>query len=157
MSEDQLIKLLEKPLPISVDELCTEGFDFIIPSYQRGYRWTLKEVTRLILDVLSYNKDKDGKFYCLQPLVVRHKELNGQHIWRVIDGQQRLTTIFLLLNYLIKDGRKYTLEYERDNVLSRVLSQNSEIDPDENCEVYHLTAAMKSIDDFFKNMKYSLV
>lgn len=32
MSEEQLIKLLEKPLPISVNELCTEGFDFIIPS-----------------------------------------------------------------------------------------------------------------------------
>lgn len=53
MSEEQLIKLLEKPLPISVNELCTEGFDFIIPSYQRGYRWTRKEVIRLILDVLS--------------------------------------------------------------------------------------------------------
>lgn len=94
MSEDQLIKLLEKPLPISVDELCKQGFDFIIPSYQRGYRWTPKEVVRLILDVLSYNKDKDGNFYCLQPLVVRHKKFNGKHIWRVIDGQQRLTTIF---------------------------------------------------------------
>lgn len=80
MSEEQLIKLLEKPLPISVNELCTEGFDFIIPSYQRGYRWTRKEVIRLILDVLSYNQDKDGKFYCLQPLVVRHKEVNGQQI-----------------------------------------------------------------------------
>ena len=100
-----------------MNELCTEGFDFIIPSYQRGYRWTRKEVIRLILDVLSYNQDKDGKFYCLQPLVVRHKEVNGQHIWRVIDGQQRLTTIFLLLNYLIKDEKKYSLEYERDNVL----------------------------------------
>lgn len=151
MSEDQLINLLEKPLPIPVNQLCTEGFDFIIPSYQRGYRWTRKEVTRLILDVLYYNEDKDGKFYCLQPLVVRHKELHGEHIWRVIDGQQRLTTIFLLLNYLIKDGRKYTLEYERDNVLSRILSQNSEIDPDENCEVYHLTSAMRSIDEFFKD------
>lgn len=102
-----------------MNELCTEGFDFIIPSYQRGYRWTRKEVIRLISDVLSYNQDKDGKFYCLQPLVVRHKEVNGQHIWRVIDGQQRLTTIFLLLNYLIKDEKilfrireiMYYLEY----------------------------------------------
>lgn len=157
MSEEQLIKLLEKPLPISVNELCTEGFDFIIPSYQRGYRWTRKEVIRLILDVLSYNQDKDGKFYCLQPLVVRHKEVNGQHIWRVIDGQQRLTTIFLLLNYLIKDEKKYSLEYERDNVLSRILSQNSEIDPDENCEVYHLCNAIKVIESYFIALPSELV
>lgn len=151
MTEEQLLKLLEKPQPISVNELCNERFDFIIPSYQRGYRWTQKEVRRLLLDVLSYNKEKDGNFYCLQPLVVRHQILKGKHVWRVIDGQQRLTSIFLILNYLGLKGEVYSLEYERDNVLGRILDSSFTIDPDENCEVYHLTNALKAIDEYFTN------
>ena len=100
MTESELKELLLKPAPVSIAELCEARFDFIIPSYHRGYRWTEKEVVRLIKDILDYTPEKDGKFYCLQPLVVRHKIVDCKHLWRVIDGQQRLTTLRLLLHNL---------------------------------------------------------
>ena len=72
---------------------------FFIPSYQRGYRWTEQQVRDLLNDVDSYDKSKDGEFYCLQPLVVCQ---NGNNSFNVIDGQQRLTTLYLLYLYAVK-------------------------------------------------------
>lgn len=69
------------------------GNDFYVPSYQRGYRWTPIQVTELLTDIWDFHR-KPGKipeeFYCLQPIVVKLN--NGE--WELIDGQQRLTTIF---------------------------------------------------------------
>lgn len=93
--ENDIREFLLEPKPIKVGKLCLKNFNLKIPSYQRGYRWTKKEVLRLIEDVFLYDEKKDGSFYCLQPLVVRHIESNGKHEWRVIDGQQRLTTSIL--------------------------------------------------------------
>ena len=71
------------------------GMDFFIPSYQRGYRWTEHQVRDLLNDIDSF-KSSDEEWYCLQPLVVKKREEGG---WEVIDGQQRLTTIFLIIHY----------------------------------------------------------
>lgn len=73
--------------------------NFFVPSYQRGYRWTEKEVTRLLDDVYNLldheniNSVRNSKDYCLQPIVVKKI---GENNFTVIDGQQRLTTIFIL-------------------------------------------------------------
>lgn len=95
---------------------------FYIPSYQRGYRWDRKQVEDLLKDITDFSKKaKEGEFYCLQPVVVKEKkwELNGKTIngWEVIDGQQRLTTLLLILKYLQSknsDCKKplYDLYYE---------------------------------------------
>ena len=65
---------------------------FYVPSYQRGYRWGVEEVTRLLDDVLQNGK----KNYCLQPIVVRKR---GES-YELIDGQQRLTTLYLIYYYM---------------------------------------------------------
>ena len=59
---------------VTVWELMNNSF--YIPDYQRGYRWTDFEVTKLLEDLTEYFKDdKDGKsFYCMQPLVVFYNE-----------------------------------------------------------------------------------
>jgi hypothetical protein len=57
-------------------------FCFIIPSYQRGYRWDEKQVVKLLDDLFEFQvarKGKDltvGEFYCLQPIVVKKMEKN---------------------------------------------------------------------------------
>lgn len=81
---------------------------FFIPSYQRGYRWTEQQITDLLDDIDAFSRQtQDHQFYCLQPLVVREmsleekkeNELTSEDAWyEVIDGQQRLTTIFLILS-----------------------------------------------------------
>ena len=63
---------------------------FVVPSYQRGYRWGRDEVTRLLDDIY----ENLGKNYCLQPVVVARR---GDGSYELIDGQQRLTTLMLLL------------------------------------------------------------
>lgn len=70
---------------------------FQIPAYQRGYRWTGFEVTKLLVDVWDFIQSNEGRFYCLQPLVVKRLP-NGA--FEVVDGQQRLTTLHIILSCL---------------------------------------------------------
>lgn len=141
----------------SVRELL--GMKFFIPSYQRGYRWTDLQIENLLNDILEFSKGIDGDFYCLQPLVVKKRKkdllaeikqansiedvetlLKGE--WIVIDGQQRLTTIYLILKALENEYCP-SLEYERESYIE-VCDSCDEIKKD-NIEIYHLTSAKKCI------------
>ena len=94
----------------SVSEIL--GKNFFIPSYQRGYRWDRQQIEELLEDIYAFATKKDKterEFYCLQPIVVKklkdeEKERNNldkSKEWHeVIDGQQRLTTIRIILSYL---------------------------------------------------------
>lgn len=77
------------------------GLHFVIPAYQRGYRWTATEVTELLDDLEDYRETrrKDSPNYCLQPLVVKQR---ADGSFEVIDGQQRLTTIGLILYHIAR-------------------------------------------------------
>lgn len=80
-------------------------YEFYIPDYQRGYRWTATEVMELLNDLKEYQEThtKDSPPYYLQPLVVKkrkEKGSKGEQKYEVIDGQQRLTTIGLILHYI---------------------------------------------------------
>lgn len=79
--------------------------NFFIPAYQRGYRWTETQVLQLLDDIwhfaenpMSEKYNKHEAFYCLQPIVVKSRHVDNKE-WEVIDGQQRLTTIILILHY----------------------------------------------------------
>lgn len=95
----------------AVDELL--GMKFYIPNYQRGYRWTEQQVKDLLNDINEFSPEtsrnsNDTSWYCLQPLVVRQmdesdsrlkEEVDKNSWYEVIDGQQRLTTIYLVIHY----------------------------------------------------------
>lgn len=142
----------------SVSELLE--MKFFIPTYQRGYRWTDLQIENLLNDILEFSKGVDGDFYCLQPLVVKEQKkdllaeikqansiedeenlLKGK--WTVIDGQQRLTTIYLILKAL-ENEKCPSIEYERDSYI-QVCNSSDEIKKD-NIEIYHLTSAKHFID-----------
>jgi len=142
----------------SVSELL--GMKFFIPSYQRGYRWTDLQIENLLNDIWEFSKGIDGDFYCLQPLVVkeRNKDLLAEiklansieevenllkREWIVIDGQQRLTTIYLILK-ILREENYPSLEYERDSYIKKCDELNC-VD-DSNIEIYHLTKAKDFID-----------
>ncbi|MDE5876614.1 MAG: DUF262 domain-containing protein [Muribaculaceae bacterium] len=104
---------------IPVSKLLSNKFRFFVPAYQRGYRWTAEQVEQLIDDLMEfynyhYSTSARSKFYCLQPLVVKLRKLEDvsetkgeeDEYLEVIDGQQRLTTILLLLQVL------HLLKYE---------------------------------------------
>lgn len=142
----------------SVQELL--GMKFFIPSYQRGYRWTYLQIENLLNDIWEFSKGVDGDFYCLQPLVVKErkkdlvaeiKQANSiedvetlfKGEWIVIDGQQRLTTIYLILKSL-ENEQIPILEYERESYIETC--DNSDNVKNDNIEIYHLTNAKHFID-----------
>lgn len=137
----------------SVSQLMTESF--FIPAYQRGYRWTPRQVTELLNDVAAFTERKrpvQGEFYCLQPIVVTQR--NGH--WELIDGQQRLTTIYLILSYfnnrLVADERKalFALNYEtRENSASYLRSLDEELH-EKNIDYFHIWQAYQTIREWFK-------
>lgn len=92
----------------------------IIPSYQRGYKWEAKNVEDLLNDIDSINNE-DKKYHCLHNLTIIEKE----NEWEIIDGQQRLTTIFLILKYLGKGY--YSLSYKIRNETKCFLNNENEI------------------------------
>ena len=135
---------------------------FFIPSYQRGYRWEKRQVLDLLEDILEFQKkDKEkGEFYCLQPIVVTKKENVN---WEVIDGQQRLTTLHIILSYL-EDARKimfnttnkYSISYEtreKSNYSSKIFLEEindvSNIN-DHNIDFYHISKAYLTIKEWFE-------
>lgn len=75
---------------------------FYIPAYQRGYRWERTQVKTLLNDLYQcMEANGQEKDYCLQPVVVQKKgaQKKGELQYDLIDGQQRLTTIYILLRY----------------------------------------------------------
>jgi uncharacterized protein with ParB-like and HNH nuclease domain len=86
----------------SISEL--KEYTFFVEDYQRGYKWGIQQVEELLDDVIDFDRNFDN-FYCLQPLVV--KELSEAE-YELIDGQQRLTTIFIILKCLHRESYKLT-------------------------------------------------
>jgi len=91
-------------------------YNFFIPSYQRGYRWGEEQVLKLLEDILEFSETKTKEeFYPLQPIVV----FNDKSKFELIDGQQRITTIYIIFMYLkniVKkiEKRKEELENLKD-------------------------------------------
>lgn len=142
----------------SVNELF--GLDFYIPSYQRGYRWTILQVNELLDDIWefatqpqNYNPSGPKPFYCLQPVVV--KEF-GNGKWEVIDGQQRLTTIYLILKnleHLIDGDLKNisSIDYQTRTGSTRYLQYIIEEQKGDNVDFYHIFKADQAIKQWFKD------
>ena len=127
-----------------------KGYYFYIPSYQRGYRWTSIQVVQLLSDLLCYasstfNKRiqgiNEGEYYCLQPVVARKitdKEVLRKFLpkdakkdaeaWEIIDGQQRLTTLMLLLRafYVRFESMKTEESMKTKELISRCLWKTDE-------------------------------
>ena len=142
-------KLEHKTIGFSTDPETNEerpgiSGKFFIPSYQRGYRWTADEVTKLLDDIWK----SAGQPYSLQPIVVKSI---GTDTWELIDGQQRLTTLWLIFNYMQKNGYKrsgaaYNLEYATRPGSQAYLQQMDPAQAEQNIDYFHLYQAYQTID-----------
>jgi hypothetical protein len=105
----------------SVSEILKKEQNFYIPSYQRGYKWGKSQVEKLLEDIDEFSKNKtEEEFYPLQPVVVFKKEENELEI---IDGQQRITTIYIILKYLMEERKK---NIEKNNSLPKITYETRE-------------------------------
>lgn len=154
-----------------------KGMSFRIPSYQRGYRWERKQIMQLLDDLQDFansiaaaklmdsknqmwnkkNPNEASKridnelnigYYCLQPLAVVK---NNDDTYDIIDGQQRLTTIYLILHYL--GIQLYSLSFESRDAgffaTNNFAKSNNEAL--QNIDFYFMTKAYEVIEDWFKN------
>ena len=128
---------MNSPLKLlNIKQLLDSKYDFFIPAYQRGYRWRAEQVKLLIEDIQLYLEENSARpedmcpFYCLQAIVV--KENQGR--LEVIDGQQRLTTVLIILQALYTLRNKKSLEMQlkmpAEMLLQYGLNPISEIDED---------------------------
>ena len=109
---------------------------FLVPGYQRGYRWGRPEVVQLVKDICGNLQ----RSYCLQPIVVKD---TGEE-WELVDGQQRLTTLHLLVRAL--GGRPgWTLRYETRGESSDFLAQPDEERARTNIDFHHIWQAEQAI------------
>lgn len=136
-------------------------YSFFIPAYQRGYRWTDKEVIDLLNDINDFvprlvdEVTGEKTWYCLQPIVVKSRENNE---YEVIDGQQRLTTIFLIWHYLNQDfvekrrDKLFSLRYETRKNTQKFLDllDDTNKEDDTNVDFYYISVAYKTINDWFE-------
>lgn len=145
---------------------------FHIPCYQRGYRWESKHIEDLLDDLYNFSvqmsetTNKQGKFYCIQPLaVLKNRELStsAQAVYDVIDGQQRLTTLYLLLSYLQNTREAnyvgklassiFSLKYEsRDSdFFNNMEFKEGDIKKAiRNIDFFYMTRAYKAIESWFE-------
>lgn len=118
--------------------------NFTVPSYQRGYRW--QDEVKILLD--DINEVPEGANYCLQPIVVKKTDDNK---FELIDGQQRLTTLFLIYKYMMSlqlpFSLNYSIEYEiRTN--SKIVLNGISVDDSSNA---------KDIDEYFIQEAYNTI
>ena len=115
---------------ITISKINELKIDFYVRSYQRGYRWTPDELKDLLNDIKELNPNEK---YCMQPLTVKRTKINPGDkafqlrtddcyneeitfnneidVFELIDGQQRLTTIWLILS-ILDEQPNYSIYYE---------------------------------------------
>lgn len=122
---------------------------FVIKSYQRGYRWEESQVLAMLNDIYGNGNNP----YCLQPIVVRR--LEGEDTFELIDGQQRLTTLLILLKYIQKEYKprvniQYTLSYETREKTAEFLENITPEGAEKNIDFFYIRKAYITIDNWFK-------
>ena len=153
--------------------------EFFIRSYQRGYRWDQEQVRDLLNDFIEFieqeNKHEE-EFYCLQPIVVKsineaekkylqeNAKFNFENdsIYEVIDGQQRITTITILLHYKLHQLKNeitlksfpiitYEVRPESKEILQNFIkSVHSEEEKLNNkIDFFHMKSVYEAIDFWF--------
>ena len=121
---------------------------FFVPGYQRGYRWGREEVTRLLDDI----SESSGRKYFLQPVVAKRRD-DGK--WELVDGQQRLTTLLLILRYIHEHlptvHPKYSLEYETRPGSADYLDHPAPEQSQDNIDFFHIFGAFSRIREWFES------
>ncbi len=129
---------------------------YVVPIYQRKYSWTDKEIEQLLEDII--NREENDKYF-LGTLTVDKKE-DGRY--EVIDGQQRLTTLCLIMIYLnkhiddldknIDNMPSFEARQIYDNALNilKKMKKNEEVTEYED-NVKEIYDGYRCIENYFKN------
>lgn len=162
-------KLIYNVRQIFGEYLTFKGCSFYnIPEYQRGYKWTAANVIQLLEDLKNFKKTDNDQFYCIQNITITKQKHKDSWCMNVIDGQQRLTTLFILLSYLqrnMKDKiiipsanilkysiRKSSDQFLRDNILTGSIWDNTiDTNSAQTKDQYYMMAVADAIQGWFRD------
>ena len=143
------------------------GKKYSIPPYQRGYKWDTKDIERLLKDINEFSPNEDlDLFYCLQNITL----VECKDSFNVVDGQQRLTTLIVILSYLdeyklINEKLQYNVRRETEEFLEEYIFKPSELRNIKNWnqllevatkdydyqDIFYLFNAYKTVQSWFKD------
>ena len=127
-----------------------DNINYLVPIYQRNYAWSEIQIVQLIEDIES-SIDGSNKNYFLGNLIVNQTDNN---VYEVIDGQQRLTTLYLLEKYLgivfAKDALRFEAREKSNRTLSYVIDSSNQRLPEELSSPEILNG-FQIIDNYFKS------
>lgn len=142
-----------------------------IPVYQRGYKWDPEKVIKLLDDINNFMPE-DNKFYCLQNITLVPSKT--AEVFNVVDGQQRLTTLVVILSYLnhaeLVRGKvcfpQQSIREETNRFINEIITQDAKslltVDWDtyvkenpnfNHQDIFYLFSAYKAVDKWFCDNK----
>lgn len=164
-------KLIYNVRQIFGEYLTSKGCSFYnIPEYQRGYKWTAANVIQLLEDLKNFKKSDNDQFYCIQNITITKQKHKDSWCMNVIDGQQRLTTLFILLSYLQRNMKdkiilpsanilKYSIretsdKFLCDSILTGIIWDNAiDTNAAHTKDQFYIMAVADAIQDWFKENK----
>lgn len=133
---------------LPIQKVLASGNRYYVPAYQRGYRWTSNQVNQLMNDIWTW--DENAK-YSLQPIVI--SQMDDGRI-ELVDGQQRLTTIFIILRAVGLSAKdlSYQIEYQTRERTEEFLNNHLDdsIGSAENIDWYHMNQCYETAKSFFE-------
>ena len=164
-------KLIYNVRQIFGEYLTSKGCSFYnIPEYQRGYKWTAANVIQLLEDLKNFKKSDNDQFYCIQNITITKQKHKDSWCMNVIDGQQRLTTLFILLSYLQRNMKdkiispsanilKYSIressdKFLCDSILTGIIWDNAiDTNAAHTKDQFYIMAVADAIQDWFRKNK----
>lgn len=147
----------------SIVELFNKNDSYLIPTYQRNFAWTKAEVEQLVMDINDYSKKNIDKNYYIGTLVVFQREGIGKRVFETIDGQQRLTTLSILLSVLKNEFNNeikfnHLLKYESRETSTNTLMYiyEGKVENQENLNPT-MENAYKIIKQYLKNLEKQIL
>ena len=114
-----------------LQKIFSQDFWFVIPEYQRPYVWQKDNIEELIEDLYYAFEHKEDNEYFLGSLVLKNTNNQNFTEYEVLDGQQRLTTFFMMIavlrDLLEDEDYKSTMRemiYQKENKLKKIPSRN---------------------------------
>lgn len=118
--------LLEGRITRKKDGKPIENVSLTVPEYQRPYKWTARNAIQLLDDIIEA-KNSDKEVYRVGTLILhRDKDGEGNAVYNIVDGQQRIITFSLLLYALYEnEENKRTINFLGQSVFDNQFSRHN--------------------------------
>jgi hypothetical protein len=132
------------PVPTRIEDILNAPAQFAIPVYQREYKWGKTEASELVEDLNSY-KDCEGENLFLGNFILEKSRDKKTY---VVDGQQRLTTVLLLLIACRMRAKELKLSKLEPRIQEKITFMNSTTGESLGCRLI----ASESVRDLLEHM-----